>query len=889
MKSESQTVARRLSKAGCAPLLVLPASLAMGAPALAQSVINTSVTSGVSLDGQAGQVEIAAGVSINASGGAAVSAGLPAQLSNNGQVVDSTGIGIALSQGGTVANGGVVSAGSYGVRVTGAGGTVSNNGQIGAGYDGVSLNQGGSVSNSGSIFGGHIGVYTGNGLGVVQNSGTISARSGDAVSLYSGGTLTNTASGALLGGYSGVYAGGNGASISNAGLISGPLFGVYLMGDSTITNSGTIAGGTAGVIDIGRGGTVVNSGVIHGGKAGLQFAAGGGLDNAGRISGGVDGVKLGKTGTLTNEAGGGITGGGVGVLAGAGDVILNQGTITGQTGLQVNGAASIESAGIIAASAGGDAISLGGGASRITLDTGAEIDGDIAGNGTASFVSLTGHGSLAASITGFQAGQLTVQQNAVWTVSGTWAVGQVVNAGTLTAGLVGMPLTITGDFTQTSTGTLRVVATPQGMNHLIVSGTAHLAGTLAYVLSPGTYAPASYKFLTASAISGDFATVETSDAAQHSRLPGGSAAPATTASVTVATTPAAPSGGGAPTGASTVSAALSITQTLVVVPKDGGLFADAGQAMALAGHAAGQTLLAAGQGAGRGGCSGPAPQTVGQAGNVAAALADGLCRMGGWLQVTGSDLSTDGVYDARGGGFLAGLDRIVGAGRIGLAVGFDSASLKDEAGGQASLQTVRLGLYGNLPAGPAVLSAALMDGLVTTTSTRATGAGGGAASGNGNVLSAVLQAALPVSAWGAALRPAAGLEITRVSLGALSESAANQALAVRTQAAHGVYVAPYLRLSVSRRFITARGLEIVPDAMLGLTVNATNPGVSVAMTARDGTAFIAAPLHLSPVSGEAGLGLSIGHGNWRLSARYDAILARSFHAQSLQASLLVRF
>jgi hypothetical protein len=209
----------------------------------------------------------------------------------------------------------------------------------------------------------------------------------------------------------------------------------------------------------------------------VQFAKSGSLDNVGTITGGVAGVKLGKGGVLTNEAGGFISGGSAGVVAGAGDVIVNDGSI--------------------AASAGGNAISLTGGASSVTLDTGSQIIGTIAGNSTASTINMAGHGSLSGDITGLQTGQVNIQQNAVWTVSGNWVVGQVVNAGTLTAGLVGTPLTIEGNYTQTSSGTLRVVVTPQGMNHLNVSGSAHLAGTLAYVLSPGTYQPGSYSFLTA--------------------------------------------------------------------------------------------------------------------------------------------------------------------------------------------------------------------------------------------------------------------------------------------------------------------------------------------------------------------------------------------------------
>lgn len=343
-------------------------------------------------------------------------------------------------------------------------------------------------------------------------------------------------------------------------------------------------GGNDGVIDIGQGGTVENSGLIHGGQAGVQFAKGGSLDNTGTISGGVDGVKLGKSGILANEAGGAIIGGTVGVVAGAGDMIRNDGTIAGLTGISVNGAATIENTGIISASAGGDAISLSGGASNITLETGSEINGAIAGNGTASIISLEGHGSFSGNITGLQAGQLTVRQNAVWTVSGNWAVGKVVNEGMLTAGLVGTPLTIDGDFTQTSTGTLRVVITPQGMNRLTVSGTAHLAGTLAYVLSPGTYAPANYSFLTArGGVSGDFMSVEDSDASQHSRSPSGSSSDSDP--VTVSATQSAADG-------SSSSPVLSATQAFVVAPPDGSLFANAGQALALAGVASGQELLA---------------------------------------------------------------------------------------------------------------------------------------------------------------------------------------------------------------------------------------------------------------------------------------------------------
>jgi hypothetical protein len=337
---------------------------------------------------------------------------------------------------------------------------------------------------------------------------------------------------------------------------------------------------------------------------------------------------------------------------------------------------------------------------------------------------------------------------------------------------------------------------------------------------------------------------------------------------------------------------LSVQQAVVVTPPDNAVFADAGQALAMSGAASDRSLLARADEHGSAPCAAPATldrqQGAGVA-NVAAVLAGGMCGMGGWLQATGNDLSTDNTYDAQGGGFLAGLDRAVGPGRVGMAVGYDALNLKDTASGKAFLGTVRFGIYGGLDVGHIALSAALMDGLVNTNTTRATGSGEAQANGHGNVLAAALQLVLPVSAGGAEFRPAVGLEITRFSLSGFNEAAAAQALAVRTAAVSGVYVAPYLRLTVARGFITAQGLEATPSAALGLMVNATNPGASVGMTAQDGTGFSAAPLQLSPVAGEVGLGLVIGRGNWRLSARYTAALADNWHAQSLEGGLLVKF
>jgi hypothetical protein len=217
-------------KGGCAAsaLLVFPAVLAH--PAAAQSVISTNHYATVNLGNYgAGLVSITAGTTIDASGAGLFGAsGHAWSVANAGIVAAPDGEGIWLAgagnvtntgsvsglnaiqfyQGGRVNNTGHISASNYGIVVNNDAGTVDNSGQITAGNDGLSLNHGGSVANSGTIFGSHIGVYTGNGTGTVVNSGLISASTGDAVSLYSGGSLTNTATGRLHGGYSGVFVGG---------------------------------------------------------------------------------------------------------------------------------------------------------------------------------------------------------------------------------------------------------------------------------------------------------------------------------------------------------------------------------------------------------------------------------------------------------------------------------------------------------------------------------------------------------------------------------------------------------------------------------------------------------------------------------------------------------
>ncbi len=873
MPTHTQRAARRQAL-GSTCLLALPAALAITPPASAQTFITTSQASPLNLPAYSGPVSIASGVSITSTGAAAISGGTAAQLANAGLVADAAGAGIDLAAGGSIANSGSISganavrleaAGSiantgaingaaYGVLVNNGAGTLANSGAIAAGYDGVSLNKGGTITNTASIFGGHIGVYTGNGLGVVENSGIISASSGDAVSLYSGGSLTNAATGELLGGYTGVYAGGSGAQITNAGLITGPDFGVYLMGASSVSNSGTIAGGIDGVMDLGAGGQIVNSGILHGGQMGVRLAANGAVENSGIISGGSIGVKLGVNGTLANEASGRIAGGVIAVVAAAGDALQNAGTISGQTGIAATGAITLTDTGVISATiAGGNAINLSGGASIIVLGTGAAINGNIAASNTASQIELTGSGTLDSNLIGFGAGSaVSVAQGAVWDGSGQWQVARLVNDGVFTPGAIGTPLSLTGNFVQNADGTLRVLVSSDGIAPFAITGTAILGGTLRYVLAPGTYQPASDTFLTATGgVTGSFAQVTAS----------GTGPRATPTQLTVS---GAAAGGQAFAAAVTVSGpTLSINSAFTVAPAGARLFADTTQAMAMGAFASGGTLLA------RAGSNAPS---------------------GGWAQATGGLAAASGAYTLRGGGFMAGLDHGDGfGGRIGFAVGYDSTNLTEDGAGTAGLRTTRLGFYAMQQMGRFRLSADILGGIVSRHTTRGTGAAAATAQGGGHTISGDMRVALPLSYAGAQFTPAFGLQVASVTAGALDEASATQAFAVKVAEASGTTVAPYLRLRVTRNFVTASNLVIAPDVSLGVGAMLNNPGAATHVIAQDGTGFTVAPTHLAPIAGQFGAGIGIGRGNWRVLARYSVTAGGNWSGQNLQAGVLVRF
>lgn len=383
--------------------------------------------------------------------------GTAATVSNAGSI-NGTDSGIYLRGGGSITNlaGGTIT-GGYGIAgALGSAITATNAGTIIGTDSAVYLQGGGAVTNQAT------GVLQGTAGGVIfidtpatlTNAGTVSG--GIGVGLFDGGAVTNQATGTITGSLA--VSGGN-MTVDNLGLISGTGVygtGIVAYGTSSVTNrvggtisasygimskalmldvdnSGVIAGGAY----YGRGGisatfeariTNQSGGTISGRTAIQTGAAPVTINNAGIIKGDTAGpvsagIYLGTGGTITNDAGGSITGY-LGLFAayasGNAISISNAGLLSGQSdcgcgqGVYLFGEATVTNlaSGTIR------------GSSAILAEYGATLTvsnaGTLAGNATYS----TGHGVWA-----YADSDITNQAGGV--ISGYTGVGLFSTANTL--------------------------------------------------------------------------------------------------------------------------------------------------------------------------------------------------------------------------------------------------------------------------------------------------------------------------------------------------------------------------------------------------------------------------------------------------------------------------
>jgi hypothetical protein len=843
-------------------------------------------TYGVSMENVTNSlVNSATGTIIGSEGGVFLENG--AQAINHGLIQGNTLFGVALFDGGLLLNSGSIIGGQTGVYsgYTSIGsssivvaGTVFNSGLISGGTTGVHLFNGGEVENApgGVVTGGTYGLeigYAGSTIanfGTVYNSGSISG-GGTGVLLENGGAVNNTAGGAITGGTIGINALGL-ATIVNAGLITGGADGVDLASGGAVVNSGTIIGTSGTGLNL-AGGSLVNSetGLIQGGTDGVIATSGANIVNAGRIyddpAPGHAAVSLSGTVSLTN---------------------LPTGTISGEVGVLVSGNdATIVDEGSIISTDGGDAIQIEPGSDpvQITLTTGSSIAGAIDGGGTAGQITLTGQNTLDDTISNFGTGSaLTVAPGASWTGAGNWTINNVNNTGTFQAGMLNVPLNLTGNFN--NMGTLQVIVTPTTSTQFTVSGTATISGNLTYVFAPGTYIPGTtYNFLTAAGgVSGGFSGVSYVGATPYYV--------GKTTNVLI-------------TG-NTLGSNLVLGR---VAPLDDSVFADQNQLAAIEAQAANDELLgkAAGDtGADAAACAAAesvmpghtSPRGTSTAAQMTGAVANAFCGAGGWIEATGStanvDNSGDGFgYGANDAGFLAGIDRQVnGFGtKLGLAVGYDNAWLDDKAGGKATEDTVRVGLYGSQPLGAFTLAADIMYGHGSDTSTRETGVG--AASGNfgSDIFNGGVQLDTDLDMQGLVLTPAGGVKFAAVNTGSFAETAPTELAPFKVDVDSSSYtsVQPFVNLGLSKIFTTDSQVTITPDVSVGYTLEAGDRGKSVNAVAPDGTVFGSGHTDLDEGGAQLAAGISAGKNNWALYANYTAFVSGNWTAQAGEAGLQIKF
>ena len=249
-------------------------------------------------------------------------------------------------------------------------------------------------------------------------------------------------------------------------------------------NAGIVSGGgpsTSFGIDLRAGGTITNSGQISGSHYGVRIqGATGTVTNTGSITSGSDGVVLFAGGSVSNAAGGLITG------------TLNAGVYVS------GGAATVTNAGTIDGFVNSDAVQIiGGFTDRMIVDPGAVFVGKVEGGnaiGASSISTLELAGgastgtlsSLGSKYVDFA--QVVVDPGASWRLTGTNSIvsgatlsgsGTLTNAGKLSVASVGGLTLSGGAVTNTTLATIYGSYGALGMSNgsVVNAGTINGHGT----------------------------------------------------------------------------------------------------------------------------------------------------------------------------------------------------------------------------------------------------------------------------------------------------------------------------------------------------------------------------------------------------------------------------
>jgi outer membrane autotransporter protein len=463
----------------------------------------------VSNSGTIANIDLPDGVSIAGGNGTVTNSGLIQDESNavtitNSGTVTNTGTiqqtgggsglvnnGIHIGETGSVTNSGTIS-GVTGIQIDGAG-TVAN--QLGGTVDGgiliggqatvfqsgktgvvvndgfvtsqIVLNQGGTITNNGSVFGllgpGFLSIF--NASGTVINTGHAGA-----VFLGAGGSVTNSGTISNIDLANGVFIDGGDGTVSNSGLIEAARAGVTITNSGTVTNSGTISGNSAASfagITIGSGGSVSNSGTITGFNAVQIYNGDVSVSNqaGGRITGTSSALQFASANaTVTN--GGTITANNFYALAnqGGNNTITNNGRIetlgSGPAVLLVDGLSNtIVNNGVIASN-GAIAISMFGffpANDTVILQSNSFIQGNVqASDGTDGLIL---QGSNSDDIGKFLDFETLRMEGVDWTLTGA---GTIANSSEIVSGTLRVNGQLTTPILTVTSGTLAGSGTVHG-------------------------------------------------------------------------------------------------------------------------------------------------------------------------------------------------------------------------------------------------------------------------------------------------------------------------------------------------------------------------------------------------------------------------------------------
>jgi outer membrane autotransporter protein len=742
--------------------------------------------------------------------------------------------------------------------------------------------------------------------------------------------LSTTVSGEIDDGGS---SGGAGASLVKVG--SGTL--TLTNASNSYTGGTTIAGGLINFNAAGNFGT--GNITLNGG--GLQWAAGTAIDISGRLNpigsnggvfdtngnnvifgsalAGAGGITKQGAGTLTLSAANTYSGG---TTIAAGTLALGpRGSLTSSSGvnLAASGAAfdiSVAGAQTIRDLSGvaGSNVRIGGNSLTFGTENATTFGGAFAGSGSltkagSGTFTLTGDSSGFAGNTTIAAGTLALGSDATpdarlggnvtvtgGTLQGFGTIGGALSnvGGTVRPGGSIGALTAAGNYTQSAVGTLAIEVSPAAASRLRVGGAASLSGTLALIFDPGIYTARSYTILTASSVTGTFATVTGSN---PSGLPqaivydpgdvqlqlGASSAPGVTPPAVVA----------AP---------------VIVVPTNDTIYTAVSSALVLNGQRANSIILdrlgnrSAGIADGEIARAAPAQYAQSGIGDQVGQLASALPQLseGGWFRGIGSFSSLNGSATAPGfgtaaGGFLAGFDRAIAADAyVGLAGGYLRSEVNEHSTSSGRADTARLALYGggwwlgNLFTGTAGYARDWTDtsrGLFTGTARQHHG---------GDEATAAVQWSRPLDVGGfgggvATLTPKAGFQYLHLSEGGFTETGAGGFdLSGGSRTADSAQ--PFIGVAVAQKLVTAGGTRFVPEFRLNYAREVSG-NARVLSVAAGGGNFLVVGVRPSRDQLTAGLGVAIEAGPMvSVYGNYDGQIRTANTAdQTVSAGLRIRF